>query len=866
MTSNQQKAKQSSRWGSLLSGAVSGLESRLDTILGEEADASAKSRAVEKALLEAKAAAKTQEDSGLSAPVSNVSRSSSRSRVNDRLQERLAKAVVNRSSSQTPSEGRSSGVPTQAQSTRTSLGSRPSGDAVRPTIDKEQQGLESQHGLEYPEEPNASTEDLDDVVPPKPAAEVPETLLSSELPINPARVSQESGLRSSVDINEPKSKLDNIETNDSELQARTTADLEVQDSEMRAAQAEAEKLRQEEINVYMERIDALQRKLDYLAKETVAAAREANAESASGSLEKRMAEKDEQIALLMQEGEKLSKNEMRHLTTMRKLNAKVKADEKDLAEYASKASRLEQSETDLQQRLRRSEQAEKYIAERLKKLPKVESDLSHSKKEAEISRSTIDSLRMQLAQAETRAQEAEEAAQKTAAQVDSKKVTDLQEELEGNKIERKLADERAAAELRRAKEEIERQKETLRSKELELRAEVQNLETRMETLRARAEEASSDSGGDSQAKLLRQIETLQTQYSLAAENWRTIEGSLNARVTAVEKEREEANKREADVRRKARDVGSKSRKLEDELESALEQSRTLTSELSDQRSEIKKLTTKLEASEKTFDEARSDFDRQRRIWEAETIQLVEESKARQVQSGLGSNRTQSNAGTYRSTHQPPIRKTPSRLFSGDSLQSLTADRATARRPSNIPPNIGISNGTPTRSHPMTPELHHSPSISRHESITSFPQVTTPSIDIMLDPSDEGSTSPRQAVNDVISASTVHTGPSVQLVERMSASIRKLEAEKVAHRDEMSRLQSQRDEARDEVVRLMRDAEGEKGGLERNGVLEKELVEVRKRYEACLEMVGEREEEVGELRDDVRELKRVYRELAETMGR
>lgn len=71
-------------------------------------------------------------------------------------------------------------------------------------------------------------------------------------------------------------------------------------------------------------------------------------------------------------------------------------------------------------------------------------------------------------------------------------------------------------------------------------------------MRARAEEVSSGSSGDTQAKLLRQIETLQTQYSVASENWRGIEGSLLARITNLETERDEIAKREGDVRRKAR--------------------------------------------------------------------------------------------------------------------------------------------------------------------------------------------------------------------------------------------------------------------------------------------------------------------------
>lgn len=58
MSAQASKPKQTSRWGSLLSGAVAGIESKLDTILAEDDQASARSRAAEKARQEAAQQAK----------------------------------------------------------------------------------------------------------------------------------------------------------------------------------------------------------------------------------------------------------------------------------------------------------------------------------------------------------------------------------------------------------------------------------------------------------------------------------------------------------------------------------------------------------------------------------------------------------------------------------------------------------------------------------------------------------------------------------------------------------------------------------------------------------------------------------------
>ena len=82
------------------------------------------------------------------------------------------------------------------------------------------------------------------------------------------------------------------------------------------------------------------------------------------------------------------------------------------------------------------------------------------------------------------------------------------------------------------------------------------LETKLEVLRTRAEEVSTGEISDAQANLLRQIETLQTQYAIASENWQGIEGTLLSRVSSLEKERDELSTRESQIRKKAREVVS----------------------------------------------------------------------------------------------------------------------------------------------------------------------------------------------------------------------------------------------------------------------------------------------------------------------
>lgn len=102
-----------------------------------------------------------------------------------------------------------------------------------------------------------------------------------------------------------------------------------------------------------------------------------------------------------------------------------------------------------------------------------------------------------------------------------------------------------------------------------------------------------------------------------------------------------------------------------------------------------------------------------------------------------------------------------------------------------------------------------------------------------------------------------------MVERMSATVRRLESERAASKDELARLTAQRDEARQEVVELMREVEEKRKADARIKELEAQLEDLDRRYQTTLEMLGEKSEQVEELQADVADLKKIYRELVDS---
>jgi TATA element modulatory factor len=868
-------------WGSLLSGAVANLESRLDAILAEDSEASARQRASEAAIKDAKNRDRAGSGSLNIPPKSSTasSRDASRSRVNDKLAERLAKATAKKEGSQA-----GSGVPSRVSSPGNGASSpRPSAELRR-----SQDAPRSVPEVKQPEDENKKEDIVEEQREGVDGPAKGSALLASGLPINPAKISTDSP-RPSVEL--PSTDASNRTSSDipngASQSGKSAAELEAEMEQMRQDYVQAEKQRQEEMHTYLEKIDALQAKLTYLAKETVAAAQEANA-STSGSLEESLAEKDERIALLMEEGEKLSKTELRHLQTIKKLRAKTAEDEKHVADVKRKLERAERAELDLKQKLRRSEAAERQANEKSKQIVLIEKQVEELRVDRENASELIRALTAQLKEANEKAEKATKEANSKAAEVDRNKIATLENELEDAQIEKKLAEDRAKSEVAKVREELERQKDRFNVTEMELKNEITGLESRFEAMRSRAEEASSETvGSESNVKLLRQIETLQSQYSLAKENWETIEGSLNARVSQVEKERDDASRREAEVRKKARDAATKSRKLEDELEAAQDQITSLTQELRNQKEELQKLRGKLENAESALVDAKADAEKQRKLWDAEVNQRVEEERLRWQRAVQREAPTIRNGSTSRKTSaaepaslHSSARRPMTRLTSGElsvmspETQPRPTSSSTSRRGSVLPIHT-----TPSRQNPISSsfsvDASSSPSLSRNESAFSLDQQQPPSIPptpspLEIDTADLDSNAPapspsHRTINDLMGTSTANTaaGPSVQLVDRLSTLVRRLESEKASFKDELARLSAQRDEARNEVVRLMRQGEEAKSEKERVQGLEKELEEVKTRYEACLEVLGEREEEVEELRSDVGELKRLYRELVES---
>lgn len=874
-------AKQTSRWGNFLQQAVAGVESRLDNILAEG--------------VEDQAAAVSQKKSGTptlpaspSKSDSSVSRTASTNRANDRLQERLARAIAAKNSAQKPdrpdSLALSSGVPSRTGSPATvSSSPRQSIDAPAPKEEEvkvEQPKVDENDGRQETASQPVQAEAPSIAVQPgspsiEPIAETQQEpnglILKSEAEASPrpsvdsirSSIPRESidsvrqpGLRPSMEI--PSGERSELVS----LPAKTPAEYEALIKQLRSDYETSELQRQEEVHGYIERIDALQSKLQYLAKEGAEAARKASGSAPSGSLEKKLAEKEEQVALLMEEGQKLSKKELNQLTTIKKLRAKIQEDSKLIEEAKRKQEIAERDVTIVTERWKRAETFEKRLNEKQKEVQQLQKDVETLKAANELKDSAIMELEAELDEAIAQGKQAEIKVANEALEAEKKRAAELEDDIANLKIEKNLVADRAQAQIKELREKMDKDLEKARMTELEMKSEQQMLESKLEVMRARAEEVSSGATGDAQAKLLRQIETLQTQYAVASENWQGIEASLIARATNLEKERDEATRREADIRRKAREVTLKAKRNEDELEESRSKMPSFQQELAEHKAKLDTLQQRAEVAEAALIEAKASFEQEKQAWKSEMQNRIEEERQK-LQEETQYNRAES-----------PVASTRRGLTSEYlGLQNLQIRRASARSINNdIPPVSGFlgrrpsiqplgkssGNGTPTRQDSMQSlketqngerEIHASSPSVHTDADDFFEHVASPS-------------SPHQTINDLVSVSTAGAGPSVQLVERMSSAVRRLESEKVATKEDLARLSAQRDEARAEIVALMREVSQKRAVEERKKELEEEVAVLNERYQTTLEMLGEKSEMVDELKSDIEDIKAMYRELVE----
>ncbi|KAK7916766.1 hypothetical protein WMY93_012527 [Mugilogobius chulae] len=317
-------------------------------------------------------------------------------------------------------------------------------------------------------------------------------------------------------------------------------------------------------------------------------------------------EKEEQIRGLLEEGEKLSKQQLQHSNIIKKLRAKEKESDSRIIKHEKKVKELEEELKILQQVLDGKEEVEKQHRENIKTLnaaverhkketSRLQSDSDELQEKNRSLQSALDNAYKELAELHktnaSRASEAEEAALSREIQAKEQLSVTLEKAQEEARVQQEalanqVADLRLA--LQRAEQQQARKEDYLRDEISELQQRLQEAETRNQEL--------SQSVTSATRPLLRQIENLQASLGGQTASWEKLEKNISDRLADAQAQLAVAEK--ARVLAQLDAEKNKKEKLEDESSRHLVELENLRGEHSRILEETKKekllLTNQLE--------------------------------------------------------------------------------------------------------------------------------------------------------------------------------------------------------------------------------------------------------------------------------
>ncbi|XP_054451499.1 TATA element modulatory factor [Pteronotus mesoamericanus] len=266
-------------------------------------------------------------------------------------------------------------------------------------------------------------------------------------------------------------------------------------------------------------------------------------------------EKDEQIRGLMEEGEKLSKQQLHSSNIIKKLRAKDKENENIIAKLKKKVKELDEELQHLKQILDGKEEVEKQHRENIKKLNSVvehqekdlgrlQVDMDELEEKNRSIQAALDSAYKELTDLHKANAAKDSEAQEAALSHEIKAKEELSAALEKVQEEARQQQEALAIQVGDLRLALQRAEQAAARKEDYLRHEISELQQRLQEAENRNQEL-SQSVSSTTRPLLRQIENLQATLGSQTSSWEKLEKSLTDRLgesqtllaAAVERER-----------------------------------------------------------------------------------------------------------------------------------------------------------------------------------------------------------------------------------------------------------------------------------------------------------------------------------------
>ncbi|XP_063282870.1 TATA element modulatory factor isoform X2 [Pelobates fuscus] len=540
-----------------------------------------------------------------------------------------------------------------------------------------------------------------------------------------------------------------------------------------------------------------------------------------------MREKDEQIKGLLEEGEKLSKQQLHNSNIIKKLRVKEKEHDQTITRQTKKIREQEEELQLLKQTLDAKEEVEKQHRDSIKKLNSVverqekelarlQADIEEYQEKNRSLQSALDNSYKELAELHkanaTKASEAQE----VALSCEIKAKEEMCFALEKAKEESQKQQESLAIQVADLRVTLQRAEQQAARKEDYLRQEIAELQQRLQEGETRNQEL-SQSVTSATRPLLRQIENLQATLAAQTSSWEKLEKSLSDRLT----------------------------ESQTWLASAVEKERACTEELLSIKTQI----SAIESQNSLLRQEKSRFQAQLEVEKARLSRMEEEHGRNQVElENLKSEyrRTVEDARKEKNllNSQLEMEKMKVEQEKKKALLAVEAAKEKERKSYGLP---SMETGT------TTPTLSRSSSISGPD----FSGLQT-SLISQDDPHEHSYGSMSMSVSGSNLYDAVRMGAGSSVIENLQSQLKLREGEIAQLQLEIVNLEKTRSILAEEVVKLNNINDELEEKVKEIPKLQAQMRDLDQRYNTILQMYGEKAEEAEELKLDLEDVKNMYK--------
>ncbi|KAJ3248287.1 hypothetical protein HDU78_001293 [Chytriomyces hyalinus] len=572
---------------------------------------------------------------------------------------------------------------------------------------------------------------------------------------------------------------------------------------------------------------------------------------------KKLGEREEQVKSLLEEGEKLSKNELKMSNIVKKLRAKEADAEKEMKEQQKKFDALSAELTELKEKFARVTETDRKLGENLKssneladkqakQIVKLENETSTIRAELTQHKALLERARADLADSKALVENANSVAHAEALEKEISANEALHKQLleqQKNHSSIECALQKEVFDLRSLLARVE---DEANWKEDNMRKEVMSLQNRLQATEARHEDLFAEARA-ADRPLVRQIESLQVQHAAARKDWEQIEISLTTRMQQAEKERLEFAERERVSVERYEDLNKRFVAIEYQFSRERQERSRIQAELEESMSKldgsvgtINDLSAKINViksgHERDLQQMRVDFE--------ERIRQAVDEETRKLKETMRQERER--------FHAEKQKLQDLKIMTEKTYQQQQQHQQQHQQPASAQYGASFSNNTAAGS-PSTAASMMSPSGSMAS--------------IRMSMSGDGLQSPSSMMgslelNSGMGAASVHQGA---VVERLVHNLKQLQGQVSSLQMQMQLVTKTRDELAEELVKATAENSELKNAGSKIESLETQLTELTRRYNAALEMLGEKTEQVDELQERILEMKRIQKaEIEEIM--